>query len=260
MNFIDMLKVAGTLRVMVIALIAWAADHFGLAELVPHGAEATLDTVLQWATAGFLGLGILWRIIRPQPSLTQAAAAKAREIGASAKEVVPAAVLKQNIKVAKAQARSPALVGLIALVIALATLLGCTGTRAAYKAAANAPKDEVLERLAQVTAEHYDSLVMQADDMAARGLPASILEPLQSLDRRASPIMVRVTQAGEAYQGLRNAANAQELDAALKDAARVLSDFADAIKKARSQAAQPVGRAQPVAPLLPALTLEASPS
>lgn len=86
MRIINMLRVSGTLRALVVAGIAWALAHIGLADQFPD-VGAALDHILAGAQIGAIVWAALERTLKPNPSLTQTAANKAVAIGASAKEV-----------------------------------------------------------------------------------------------------------------------------------------------------------------------------
>ena len=122
-------------------------------------------------------------------------------------------------------ANSPAIVGVLALILAALTLSGCAGTRAAYKAA-----DGVSET-AYVVGEHYYALVREANDLDDQGQVSNQdLRNIQNIARETRPTIVSMLNAASAYGAVKSAQNELELSNALADAAIAVSRLVDAIK------------------------------
>jgi len=119
----------------------------------------------------------------------------------------------------------PPLVGLLALLLAVLTISGCAGTRAAYKAA------EGLSETAYVVGEHYYAEVREVNDLADAGrLSAAELQNLQNIAQATRPTVVAMLNAASAYKLVQSTANEAELSAALAEAAVSISKLVDAIK------------------------------
>lgn len=124
-------------------------------------------------------------------------------------------------------AHSPAIVGILAAVMASLMLSGCTGTKAAYKAAVGA------EETAFVLGEHYYALVRQANELAGAGqLVGSSLSRAQDVVRITKPVVDELIRTSLAYAAYTNAATEEDLQRAITDAAIAISRLVDAIKGA----------------------------
>lgn len=122
--------------------------------------------------------------------------------------------------------RSPAFVGVLAILLTCLMLSGCAGTRAAYQAA------EGLEETAKVVGEHYYALVREANDLDDKGmLSASALAHTQDIVRKTSPAVLALAQAAVKYKAVKSATNELELERALSDAAIAVSRLIDAIRR-----------------------------
>jgi hypothetical protein len=118
------------------------------------------------------------------------------------------------------------------VLLTLPFLSGCPGTLSAYRAA------ESLDDTAFVVAEHYAALVKEGNALRESGaLTGSALTRAQDLEARARPIVLRLQQVSSAYEAVKSAENEAALSMAIDEAARVLSEFIDAIKPARDTAA-----------------------
>lgn len=124
---------------------------------------------------------------------------------------------------------SPAIVGILAVLLASLALSGCAGTRAAYSAA------EGLEENAKVVGEHYYALVREANDLKDSGeLSGSTLRTAQDLVRYGRPLLIELAGAARAYEAVRSADNAQALERALSNAAIAVSRLLDVIQRSRN--------------------------
>ncbi len=125
--------------------------------------------------------------------------------------------------------RSPAIIGLLAILLACLALSSCAGTRAAYQAA------EGLEETAKVVGEHYYALVREANDLADRGmLSDSALVHAQDIVRKTSPVVISLAAAALKYKAVKSATTELELERALTDAAIAVSRLMDAIRTHRT--------------------------
>lgn len=125
--------------------------------------------------------------------------------------------------------RSPALVGLLALLMASLVMVGCSGTRLAYKSA------EGLDDMAKVMAAHYYSLVREANVVAENGkLTGNALRHAQDIVRRTEEPVLAMARAGDAYKMVRSAENEEQLEAAIRSAAVAISTLIDALRAAVS--------------------------
>ena len=120
---------------------------------------------------------------------------------------------------------SPAIVGVLALILAVLTLSGCAGTRSAYKAA------EGLSETAYVVGEHYYALVRETNDLDDKGqLSDRELRKIQDIAQESRPTIVALLNAANAYDLAKSAENETELSNALATAALAVSRLVDAIK------------------------------
>lgn len=121
--------------------------------------------------------------------------------------------------------RPQSVFGLIAVAaIATVILVACSGTRLAYDTA------ETLEAKAFVISEHYAALLREANELADAGAPREHVELMQLAERRATPVVLELRRAVNAYNAVRNAENEAALQEALAEAALVVSDFINAVR------------------------------
>jgi hypothetical protein len=114
---------------------------------------------------------------------------------------------------------------IISMIIVVAA---CQGTGSAYKAAVG------LDQNAKVVAEHYYSLVREANDLKTRLiLTGGELVKAQDLVRSSRPAIDRLIEASQAYEGLQDATTEAELSQAIADAAIAISSLIDIILAAR---------------------------
>ena len=112
-------------------------------------------------------------------------------------------------KLTGSKVNSPAIVGVLALILAALTLSGCAGTGAAYKSA------EGLSETAYVVGEHYYALVRATNDLDDKGQVSSgELRKIQNIARETRPTIVAQLNAASAYENAKsaydNAASAYE--------------------------------------------------
>lgn len=121
--------------------------------------------------------------------------------------------------------KSPAAVGVLAIILAAIAISGCAGTKAAYKAA------EGLPETAYVVGEHYFALVREVNDMDDAGkLSSGDLRRLQAVALQTRPPVMALLDATSAYDQVRSADNQEALEAAMADAAVAISRLIQAIK------------------------------
>lgn len=124
--------------------------------------------------------------------------------------------------------------------VLLLAISGCTGTRAAYKAAAETKNPEAY---ALVVAEHYSALVKEAADRKDAGtLTGSALEGVQAADRKVKPLVIGdpnatppkagIEQLAKAYTATKSAEDQTALQKALNDAVLAVSEFINTLKGA----------------------------
>ena len=121
---------------------------------------------------------------------------------------------------------SPAIMSVLALILATLMLSGCAGTRAAYKAA------DGLEETAFVMNQHYLALVSEANDLTDTGaLSGLALVDTQDIVRKSHPLLRSLSKSARAYESVRNAETEQELTQAIAAAAVELSNLLNAIRR-----------------------------
>jgi len=120
---------------------------------------------------------------------------------------------------------SPAIMSVLALILAALMLSGCAGTRAAYKAA------DGLEETAFVMNQHFLALVSEANDLTDAGeLSGSALVNTQGIVRDSYPLLRMLSDSAKAYESVRNAETEQALTQAIAAAAVELSNLLNAIR------------------------------
>lgn len=117
------------------------------------------------------------------------------------------------------------LAGVALAALALVGLAGCAGTQAAYQAA------DTLPETAKVVSEHYYALLREANDLADAGAPDSFVARAQEIEREATPIVLSLREASEAYVAISTADNAEALQDALNEAVPLVSRFVDLIRE-----------------------------
>lgn len=127
---------------------------------------------------------------------------------------------------------SPPTVGLLALLLACLAMAGCSGTRAAYKAA------DGLTDTAYVIAEQYAASVTELNDLADQGiLRGEALRDAQDVVRRTRVVMASLTGAVLAYDQTQSAETEEALAAAINQAAIAIADLINAVKAATDRSA-----------------------
>ena len=110
----------------------------------------------------------------------------------------------------------------------IAALSACAGTKAAYQAAGGD-----LVKQAFVVTEHYSALLREAADLKEAGAQPEVVAALQAADSVAQPIILKLGPLAQAYERTRSAEDQVALQAAVNDAVVALTDFINAIKRAR---------------------------
>lgn len=120
---------------------------------------------------------------------------------------------------------SPAIVGVLAIILASLALSGCAGTRAAYQAA------DGIEQTAKVMGEHYSALVHSANNLKDAGkLAGSDLVAVQGFIAKTEPLMYVMAEAGKAFKAVQSADTEAALQEAMFEAAKVIDRLIDALK------------------------------
>ena len=182
------------------------------------------------AIATFVSVTMLWLAGYFLPDLMATAPEMLGEIFTGALIVVAGLLFKSDAGVKALPgtgANSPAIVGLLALLLTFLMLSSCAGTRSAYKAA------DGLSETAYVVGEHYYALVREANDLDAQGQLSSYqLRNIQDVARDTRTPIVAMLNAASAYELARSAETEEELSAALTSAAIAVSRLVNAIKAA----------------------------
>lgn len=114
------------------------------------------------------------------------------------------------------------------LIVIMAVVVGCQGTKRAYQAA------EGVDENAKVVAEHYFALVREANDLKQSGILAGgDLVSAQNLVRSSRPAIDRLVDASRAYENVQTATTEAELEQAIADAAIAIQELIGIIKAAR---------------------------
>ena len=123
----------------------------------------------------------------------------------------------------------PSINGILAILVASSMLAGCTGTRAAYKAA------DGLDETAKVVSEHYYALVREANVLKDSGaLAGQELDTAQALVAVTAPAITDLATAAQAFEAVQNAQTEGDLQRAINDAAIAVSKLVDVIKAVTS--------------------------
>ncbi len=118
-----------------------------------------------------------------------------------------------------------AVTAVLSLLLSFLMLSGCSGTRAAYKAA------DGLTEQAYVMGEHYYASVRLVNSLNEQGqLSESQLVKLQNAVWDSRPKVVAMLNAAAAFDAVESADTEDALAIALTDAALALSALIDAIK------------------------------
>jgi hypothetical protein len=124
--------------------------------------------------------------------------------------------------------------------LVLVGVSGCTGTRAAYQEA------DTLPDRAYVALEQYFAVLKEWKTIVTNpATPEDVREALKAAELKATPVFLgddtttpprpSIRKLASLYQATQNAQTATELQTAVNDAVRALTDFSDAVKAARSK-------------------------
>lgn len=117
---------------------------------------------------------------------------------------------------------------LLPLLLLSLLVVGCPGTRAAYKAADSHP-----DLLAFVVAEHYSALVHEAANLKDAGAPADAVAKMQAADDTARPLVFQLKPLTDAYVAVASAENREVLEKALGEATVAVSNFINVVRGVR---------------------------
>lgn len=206
------------LLVSFVGLVGSLASLFGVDEaLFGTKAGPIVDGIVALLAAGGLFYAAWARATKPNPPITEGAVEKTAERlaseGKSGGFARPAFLLALSA----------------ACVLAAVVVSGCTGTRAAYKAA-----DGDVGQLAFVVTEHYAAIVEQAANLSrSPGLPAGALQRMQAADRLARPAIEALRPAAAAWEASRSETDRALLAQKVNEAVVKLADLVRAVKAAR---------------------------
>lgn len=199
---------SNTLRGLLVAVVAFALNLAGLDAQFPDAGQY-VDKALDLVTLSAMVFAAWARTRQPTPPISQAAAD---------------ATIERNQTL-----RSPALVGVIAILLAAVTLSACTHTREAYREAAS------VDETAYVLAEHYAALVHEAANLAEKpSTPAAAVDAMRRAELAARPAVLALRDLRDAYVAARSAENEAALQAAVNRAVQVIADLVRAVQAARA--------------------------
>lgn len=178
----------------------------------------------------FVSVAVLWLAGYFLPDLMNTAPEMLGELFTGALIVVAGLVFNHDAGIKAlpgtgSDAKSPWLVGVLALILAALAMSGCAGTTAAYKAA------DGLSETAYVVGEHYYAMVAEANYLDDQGLLTDRqLGSLQDMAAQTRPSVIALLDAASVYDSIRSAETEAALSAALADAALAIKRMVDAIK------------------------------
>lgn len=223
-----------------IPLLALIATLFGMDEKAFNiKADQVVQILLAFVTLGGIAWAAWARLFKPTPPLTQTALDKTRElIDKGELDVLPVPPKKQGGFALPRLLASLLLAASVGLV--LVTASGCTGTRAAYQEA------DTLPDRAYVALEQYFAVLKEWKTIVTNpATPEDVREALKAAELKATPVFLgddttapprpSIRKLASLYQATQNAQTATELQTAVNDAVRALTDFSDAVKAARSK-------------------------
>lgn len=211
---------SNTLRGLLVAVVAFALNLAGLDQQFPDAGQY-VDKALDLVTLSAMVFAAWARTRQATPPISQAAVD---------------ATIERNQTL-----RSPALVGVIAIVLTAMTLSACTHTREAYREAAS------VDETAYVLAEHYAALVHEAANLAEKpSTPAAAVDAMRRAELAARPAVFALRDLRDAYVAARSAENEAALQAAVNRAVQVIADLVRAVQAAR---ASPTARLDGRAPV-----------
>lgn len=115
----------------------------------------------------------------------------------------------------------------VLLSLLLSGLVGCVGTREAYKAA------DSLDKEAFVIAEHYAALVHEAANLKEGGASPDVVAKMRAADDMARPLVFQLKPLADAYAAMESAENRAALEKALGQAAVAVSNFINVVRGAQ---------------------------
>ncbi len=116
---------------------------------------------------------------------------------------------------------------IITTLLVVMGISGCAGTREAYRATAGD-----LDATAKVITAHYTAISEELNSMAAIGsLSGASLTTVQDVVRRTRPTVLNLGKVARAYASVRSAENEFELNQAIGEAAKAISDLIDSLRR-----------------------------
>lgn len=214
------------IRQQIVQLILVVLGLFGIVTDVDW--SVTVEAIF----TGIAGVVAVWTIItrlfKPAPNMTSVAAEKEQKMILKGTHPTQGGFVRLSFVW---------LLAAIASLFVLPGLLsGCTGTKAAYKAA------DSLADTAYVITEHYAAVLHEAAELREHtGTPAAAVKAMQEADRIVKPLILGDPTTGRAglrelaqtYTAVRTAETEAELQDAINRAVRELSKLINAVKTAR---------------------------
>lgn len=222
------------IRQQIVQLLIAGTAFFGITST-----DIDWDATVGAIFAGVAALTAVWtiitRIFKPAPNMSSTAAVKEQDLVRKGEIPNPNGVRGFAL---------PQLLGALLLAASLTVVLvgatGCTGTRAAYSEA------DTLPDRAYVALEQYFAVLKEWKGIVTNpATPEDVREALKAAELKATPVFLgdpeatpprpSIRKLASLYQATQNAQNATELQTAVNDAVRALTDFSDAVKAARSK-------------------------
>jgi hypothetical protein len=222
------------IRQQIVQLLIAGTAFFGITST-----DIDWDATVGAIFAGVAGITAVWtiitRIFKPAPNMSSTAAVKEQDLVRKGEIPNPNSVRGFVL----AQFLNALLFAASCGVIAF-TLHGCTGTRAAYSEA-----DSLPDR-AYVALEQYFAVLREWKGIVTSPTtPEDVKEALKAAELKATPVFLgdpeatpprpSIRKVASLYEATQNAQNATELQTAVNDAVRALTDFSNAVKAARGK-------------------------
>lgn len=225
------------IRQQIVQLLIAGTAFFGITS-TDIDWDATVGSIFAGIAAATAVWTIITRIFKPAPNMSNTAIVKEQDLVAKG-EIPPSPPALKSRGFAL-----PQLLGVMLLAasfsVVVVTVSGCTSTRAAYKEA------DTLPDKAYVALEQYFAILKEWKGIVTNpATPEDVKEALKAAELKATPVFLgddtttpprpSIRKVASLYEATQNAQNATELQTAVNDAVRALTEFADAVKAARSK-------------------------
>lgn len=222
------------IRQQIVQLLIAGTAFFGITS-TDIDWDATVGSIFAGIAAATAVWTIITRIFKPAPNMSNTAATKEADLIRKGEIPNPNSVRGFVL---------PQLLGALLLAasfsVVVVTVSGCTGTRAAYREA------DTLPDKAYVALEQYFAILKEWKGIVTNpATPADVKEALQAAELKATPVFLgddeatpprpSIRKVASLYEATQNAKTATELQTAVNDAVRALTEFAAAVKAARSK-------------------------